>query len=77
VLPYVFPVLFPLGLMGLAGLCIIARRAMSRSENASTGRAALLMAFTRVPIAPVVPPRAEESENGASGAIGTDVRQPR
>ena len=58
-LPYLFAILFPLSLIGLAVLCIAARRTLSRADNTSTGRAALLMAMTKVPIAPELPPRSE------------------
>jgi hypothetical protein len=51
---YLFPVLFPLALVGLGGLCVAARRAMRRAEDPSIGRGALLTALTGVPLAPIV-----------------------
>lgn len=59
-LPYVFPVLFPLALAGLAWLCVIARRYLSQADQSPANRAALLMAMTKVPVAPEVPPRAKD-----------------
>lgn len=61
-LTYVFPVLLPLGLAGLAYLCILARRAMDRGADTAEGRAALLSAMTRMPIAPKVPSRPGRSD---------------
>ncbi len=61
-LPFVFPILFPLGLIGLVGLCIAARRRMSRDDNSSKSRAALLMALTRIPAAPEVRSRQENTD---------------
>jgi hypothetical protein len=51
---YVFPVLFPLALVGLGSLCVAARRAMRRAEDPSVGRGALLTALTGIPVAPIV-----------------------
>jgi len=59
-LVYVFPVLFPLGLAGLIYLCIRARRVMNQASDTAEGRAALLVAMTRMPIAPKVPEQRED-----------------
>lgn len=56
---YVFPILFPLGLAALIYLCVRARRVMSDAADTAEGRAALLLAMTRMPIAPKVPKRPE------------------
>ena len=53
-LSYVFPILFPVALVGLGALCVAARRAMRRAEDPSIGRGALLTALTGVPLAPIV-----------------------
>ncbi len=66
-LVYVFPVLFPLGLAGLAYLCIRARRLMNQAADTSEGRAALLLAMTRMPVAPKVPGRGERPELDQGG----------
>lgn len=50
-LVYLFPILLPVGLIGLIALCLAARAAMRRAEDPSVGRGALLMALTRVPVA--------------------------
>lgn len=50
-LAYLFPILLPVGLIGLAALCLAARAAMRRAEDPSVGRGALLVALTRIPIA--------------------------
>ena len=64
---YVFPVLFPLALVGLGGLCVAGRRAMRRAEDPSVGRGALLTALTGVPLAPIVrqkkPKQPDEQED--------------
>jgi hypothetical protein len=66
-LVYVFPVLLPIGLAALAYLCIRARRLMNQAADTSDGRAALLLAMTRMPIAPKVPGRGERSEQDQGG----------
>jgi hypothetical protein len=48
-LTLVFPVVFLLGLIGLAGLCVKARAALTRAGDPPTGRSALLLALTRNP----------------------------
>ena len=57
---YVFPILFPLGLAALIYLCIRARRVMNEAADTAEGRAALLVAMTRMPVAPKVPKPSEE-----------------
>ena len=59
---YLFPVLFPLALVGLGGLCVAARRAMRRAEDPSIGRGALLTALTGVPLAPIVRQKKPEEQ---------------
>lgn len=61
-LVYVFPVLLPIGLAALAYLCIRARRLMNQAADSSEGRAALLLAMTRMPVAPKVPQHGEPPE---------------
>lgn len=58
-LVYVFPVLFPLGLAALIYLCVRARRVMNDAADTAEGRSALLVAMTRMPVAPKVPERPE------------------
>jgi hypothetical protein len=51
-LPYLFPVMFPLGIAGVVVLCILVRRHLSRADQSRASRNALAMAMTRVPIGP-------------------------
>ena len=64
-LPYLFPVLFALGLAGLVVLCIVARRYLSWADQSRASRNALLMAMARVPIGPE-PATCAEDEQGAA-----------
>ena len=66
-LVYVFPVLLPIGLAALAYGCVRARRLMDQAADTSEGRAALLLAMTRMPIAPKVPGRGEQAEEDQGG----------
>lgn len=50
--PYLFPVMFLLGITGLVVLCLLVRRYLSRADQSRASRNALLMAVTRVPIGP-------------------------
>jgi hypothetical protein len=59
-LAFVFPVAFPLGLIGLVVLCVAARRRLARDDDPSIGRSALLMALTRVPVSIRAPRKAIE-----------------
>ncbi|HEY6433731.1 MAG TPA: hypothetical protein VIZ17_17260 [Acetobacteraceae bacterium] len=49
-LSFIFPVAFPLALIGLVVLCVAARRRLAREEDPAVGRSALLMALTRIPV---------------------------
>ncbi len=49
-LSFVFPVAFPLALIGLVVLCAATRRRLAREEDPAVGRSALLMALTRIPM---------------------------
>ena len=59
---YVFPILFPAGVMGLVAICILIRRYLRSSDQSAASRNALLMAMTRMPVGPErsMPPSAQD-----------------
>ena len=61
-MPYLFPVLFAVGLASLVVLCVVARRFLRRADQSPASRNALLMAMTKVPVGP------EGSAAGSPGA---------
>jgi hypothetical protein len=65
VLPYLFPVMFLMGIAGLVVLCLLVRRYLSRADQSRASRNAVLMAMTRVPIGP-------EARVGAGRDAGTN-----
>ena len=49
---YVFPILFPAGVIGLVVVCILIRRYLRSADQSAASRNALVMAMTRIPVGP-------------------------